>query len=1007
MLLACAGLLVSCNNGAEPGTTVSQNDSLIDEQRRLPENALKTLAMADGLEIQPFATEPMLINPTNIDVDEKGRVWVTEAFNYRPFTGIATNPNGDRIIILEDTNGDGKADTTKVFYEGPEINSPLGVCVLGNRVLISQSPYVWAFYDDNGDDKADRKEILFQGIGGEQHDHGMHTFTFGPDGKLYFNFGNEGKTLKDKNNKVVLDQDGDEIGPNKYKEGMVFRCNPDGSNVECLGHNFRNNYEVVVDSYGSMWQSDNDDDGNKGVRINYVMDYGNYGYRDEMTGAGWSSSRTNMEDSIPFRHWHLNDPGVMPNLLQTGSGSPTGMVLYEGDLLPETFRNQMIHCEPGHNVVRSYPVKKSGAGYTAEIVNIAKNEKDQWFRPSDVCVAPDGSLFVSDWYDPGVGGHQMGDNKRGRIYRIAPKRTAYKVPAFDYTTPDGALKALQNSNLAIRRHAFLALQQMGDKAAPALEKVWTDKNANPRMQARAFWVLVKMPGGEKYIEQAIKSENPDLRMTGLRAARQSNTDLIKNITLLVNDKDPQVRRECALALRHSKAPEAAALWAQLAEQYDAKDRWYLEALGIGADRQWDAYFTAYQQKVNEPLKSAAGKDIVWRARSKTTLPLLMQLAMDNNVPWQDRQRYFRAFDFNTDPLKTTLLFQMLETNQAKDLKLDVLLLNLLDPKDVKQSAVATKALKSTLDAIYGSKDYINLVTRFNSSSEKQRLLQLAIEKPGDDIATDAIKLFINFGGEKELMQKIAGTDTAAANNILRSMGTAGGTSVEMLKTIVTSEAYKKEQQLVAAGELGKSYVGMMHGVKMLKDGKIAEPLIPAFVNGLVPDRTPGNVMDEAKSFLPGAAANKPRQAPLDKKELLAMKGDVANGAKVFTAQCALCHQVKGQGTDFGPKLSEIGSKLPKEAMLEAIVNPSAGISFGFENWEITLKDGNMMMGIISSKSESEIELKSPGGKSEKIRIDQIRSQKKLNESIMPALHQAMSKQDLADLLGYLATLTKK
>ena len=368
----------------------------------------------------------MLQNPTNIDVDERGRIWVCEAYNYRPaITGNPVNALGDRIVILEDNNGDGKADTTKVFYQGPEINAPLGICVLGNKVIVSQSPYVWIFYDDNGDDRADRKEILFQDIGDDQHDHGVHAFTFGADGKLYFNFGNAGERLRDKNGGLVRDQDGDVIDNKKYKEGMVFRCNPDGSAVECLGHNFRNPYEVAVDSYGSLWQSDNDDDGNRGTRINYVLPYGNYGFTDELTGAGWQSNRTNLEDSIPLRHWHLNDPGVVPNLLQTFAGSPTGIIVYEGSLLPETFRGSIIHCDAGPNVVRSYPVKKDGAGYSAEIVNILKNEKDQWFRPADICVAPDGSLIIADWYDPGVGGHAAGDLVRGRIYRVAPKGSKY------------------------------------------------------------------------------------------------------------------------------------------------------------------------------------------------------------------------------------------------------------------------------------------------------------------------------------------------------------------------------------------------------------------------------------------------------------------------------------------------------------------------------------------------------------------------------------------------------
>ena len=274
-LLFWGSLIVSCNNPDTNAVKDIKTDSLTEEQKHLPENALKGLTIADGLEVNAFATEPMLKNPTNIDVDERGRVWVCEAYNYRPaINGNPTNALGDRIMILEDTNGDAVADTAKVFYQGPELNAPLGICVLGNKVIVSQSPYVWAFYDDNGDDKADRKEVMFSGISGEQHDHGVHAFTFGADGKLYFNMGNEGHTLKDKNGKDILDQDGEVIGPKKYKQGMVFRCNTDGSHVECLGSNFRNPYEVAVDSYGTLWQSDNDDDGNRGTRINYVIQYG-------------------------------------------------------------------------------------------------------------------------------------------------------------------------------------------------------------------------------------------------------------------------------------------------------------------------------------------------------------------------------------------------------------------------------------------------------------------------------------------------------------------------------------------------------------------------------------------------------------------------------------------------------------------------------------------------------------------------------------------------------------
>ncbi len=276
-----------------------------------------------GLDIQPelqatlAASEPKLLSLTNLDIDHRGRVWVCEVVNYRRHNGERSA--GDRILILEDTNGDGVMDKEKVFFQGREVDSAMGICVLGNRVIVSASPNVWIFTDENGDDVPERKELFFTKTGDAQHDHSAHSFSFGPDGKLYWNFGNTGHTVHDAQGNIVKDMAGNEVRDNgkPYRQGMPFRCNLDGSQFEVLGYNFRNNYEVAVDSYGALWQSDNDDDGNRATRINFVMEYGNYGYVDEMTGEGWRVERTNMESEIPQQHWHLNDPGVVPTMLVT------------------------------------------------------------------------------------------------------------------------------------------------------------------------------------------------------------------------------------------------------------------------------------------------------------------------------------------------------------------------------------------------------------------------------------------------------------------------------------------------------------------------------------------------------------------------------------------------------------------------------------------------------------------------------------------------------------------
>jgi putative membrane-bound dehydrogenase-like protein len=624
------------------------------------ENAVAGLEVADGLEAALFSAEPEISNVTTIDIDHQGRVWVGEVKNYRKFNG--SRPEGDRILVLEDTNGDGKSDKSTVFYQGRDIDSVHGICVLGNKVIVSALDKVQVLTDENGDLKCDKKETLFSGISGSQHDHGIHAFQFGPDGKLYFNFGNEGRQIKDKNGKPLIDLDGNEINNKRqpYQEGMVFRCNLDGSEMETLGWNFRNNWEVTVDSFGTIWQSDNDDDGNKGVRINYVMEYGNYGYKDELTGAGWQQKRENWESDVPSRHWHLNDPGVVPTLLLTGAGSPTGICVYEGRLLPKVFWDQVIHTDAGPNVCRAYPVTKDGAGYKAEIVNILVGKKDNWFRPSDVCVAPDGSLFVGDWYDPGVGGHNQQEVDKGRIFRVAPPGTKYTVPKLDFSTVAGCIEALKNPCMSARYLAYTGLQAKGQESLAALEKLAKDAD-NPRIKARALWCAGKLPGqGQKAVTQLLNDANPDLRIVGIRLARELKLGL-PPLAGLAHDKAPEVRRELAIACHHSQDSQLAAnVWAELANQYDGKDRWYLEALGIGADKNWDACLAAWLSKASTDWNTPAGRDIIWRSRAKKTPELIGKILKDEKTSEEEQPRYYRALDFFSKGEKEAVLKSLLE-----------------------------------------------------------------------------------------------------------------------------------------------------------------------------------------------------------------------------------------------------------------------------------------------------------------------------------------------------------
>ncbi len=644
-------------NAAAAGPT--GNSGLIGEQGD-PNHAIDNLDVNDKLKASLFASEPQLLSPSAIDIDAKGRVWVCEVVNYRKHNG--KRPEGDRILIFEDTDGDNKADKVKTFYQGRDVDSAHGVAVLGEKIIVSCGDKIIVFTDSNGDDKPDSQENLFTGISGTQHDHGIHAVHFGPDGKYYFNFGNSGRQIKDKDGKPITDKAGNEVVADRkpYQEGMAFRCNPDGSGFETLGWNFRNNWEVCVDSFGTLWQSDNDDDGNRGVRINYVMEFGNYGYKDEFTGKGWRDQRSNIETEIPLRHWHLNDPGVVPNLLQTGAGSPTGITVYEGSLLPKQFRSQVIHCDAGPSVVRAYPVTNDGAGYTAEIVNILDGaQHDKWFRPSDVAVAPDGSLIVADWYDPGVGGHNMRDLDRGRLFLVAPEGHKYHVPKTDLTTLAGAAEALKSPNEATRYLAWNKLHEAGAEAEKPLLSLWNSDN--PVNRARALWLLGKIKGkGQHYVDAAIADKDSDIRITGIRLARQNGTDLLSACEKLSKDSSAQVRREVAIALRGNPTSKAASIWAELASQHDGIDRWYLEALGISAEGNWDQYFGAWLKKVGDKWNTPPGRDIVWRARSKEAPGLIVKILKDKSTPADTHPRYLRALDFHSGAEKDKALEALLD-----------------------------------------------------------------------------------------------------------------------------------------------------------------------------------------------------------------------------------------------------------------------------------------------------------------------------------------------------------
>ena len=668
-------------------------------------------------------------------------------------------------------------------------------------------------------------------------------------------------------------------------------------------------------------------------------------------------------------------------------------------------------------MVRAYPARPAGAGYTAEMVNILFGARDNWFRPSDVCVAPDGSLIVSDWYDPGVGGHRMGDADKGRIFRVAPPKTPYKNPKYDFSTAEGAVEALKSPNMEARYLAWQALHKMGPQAEAALQRLAND--SDPRLRARALWLLGKQTDSGKAIaavKAALADADSDIRIVGIRLARQLVGKVeLADIHEAVNIKDPSpaVRREILVGLRELKIedhPELAGAWCALASQYDGQDRWYLEALGLAADGRWDAILDAWLAHVGGNWNTPAGRDIIWRSRGSKTAGLLAKIIADPSTSAADLPRYFRAFDFlpagTKDETVVDLAFADVPGDDAKKTLVMAEAVNRVQGFDLDSKPEYKAALAKVLESKKNTAEYVKLVDKFDIQDRFGDLLRLAQEHPEEQVGVEAVRALLSRGQQKRLAEAARGEDSKLATATVTAIGLAAdGRARGLLTQLMNDEAAGLDVRRAAIRGLGNIRQGAEELNKLAQERKFDPALKDAFASTLASVQWNDIKQQAAKVFPAPPSKNNEPVPPLD--QLVQRKGNVAEGRVVFntTGTCNKCHVVNGIGREIGPNLSEIGKKLSRQAMFESILYPSAGISHNFESYTVITTNGEVLTGLIVSDTADELTLKDSNGLTRTLKKSDVEEKKKQQVSLMPAdLQKLVTVQELVDMVDYLQTL---
>lgn len=959
-----------------------------------PEETVAALKTADEAEIALYAAEPLITNPAAIDIDTQGRVWVAEIEHYRK---PPLEKGADKIKVLEDTNGDGQADRATVFADG--VFSPMSICVAGPLVFVATSPDLWLYEDQDGDLKADGPpKKLLTGFGGHNHDHGAHSLVLGPDHKWWMSHGDRGFD--------VTGTDGSHI---QFPWGAVLRGELDGSELETVAVNFRNPYEVCVSSFGEAYLSDNDNDGNFSTRICWILPGGNYGW--------FGRPPAKVDAAIPFSEgWHFRAhiPGFVPGTLVTGFGSPCGICFYEGNAFGPDWKNAPIHTDAGPREVRIYRHENEGAGQRANSQVVVSVDGDDYFRPDDVCVAPDGSLFVSDWYDGGVGGHAYNNPNQGRIYRVTPKgkELARREKPGPYDNAADAIAGLQSPNLATQYLAREFLLGEGEAAIDAVAGLLDAED--PNYQARALWVLDRIGGrGRSFVVERLSDENAAYRALAVRILARHGDEYATEILAQADDPAVEVRREVLLALPGISNEAAAETLVRLASSEDLSDRYMLETVNIAAEGRREMLF----ERIAESNELSPGTIGLLRVLDpKESVALLVAASSERDRSDEQRLAIVDALATMSasDAAQAVVAVLGEENNpQLRDRALAVIDRNV----DNGWAALLDNAsLQETLRAMVhdgeGSPQALDFIARHHLDFLGNEVLAVCqSDDAADEIRAKAIDAAVSLQlaqAGSALAQLIAEEESkqlrlAAARGLVRLQAWP-----EVEKLFAASAASAGELQQAAVDTLLETTDGALVLLRLVKNDRLGDAHRDKAI-ALAVTHPDSNVRVLFESFLPEDQRPVRLGSAIEPEKILALEGNVERGREIFfrstAAQCNSCHAIDGVGGTVGPDLSQIGRKYEPAALLETILEPSKAIGPEYVAHLLETDAGQVFVGFVVEQSDDELVLKDARGDLIRTPADEVLALEPQKKSLMPELVlRDVTAQDAADLLGYLSSL---
>lgn len=938
-----------------------------------PDEAVEKMTVADGLEVNLYASEPEITQPMAFCWDDRGRLWVAENRDYETRkTGFSADGNS-RILILEDEDGDGKMDTRKVFLEG--IPFPAAIAWGFDGLWLGAPPNLLFVPDRDGDDKADVDdiEIRLTGWGIRDRHETLNSFIWGPDGWLY---GCQGF--------ATPSMVGKPVGEGRiYKHGEAFPVNQEVQDpVEIDGgvwryHPIKDRFEVVAHGFSNPWGMDFDDNGQIFIsacvipHLWHVIPGGIY----HRQGGQHINPHVYSDIQTITDHRHRSAHG--------------GARIYLADEFPEKYHNRIFMANIHEHALLSDILEPKGSGFVGKHGDDTLLANDGMWVGFSVEIGPDGAVYILDWHDPDICGMSTMQKDTGRIFRVAAEGTRGKS-GFDLAKlSDTELVDMQmhRNDWYVRRARILLHQRAveGSLSKNVHGLLWDQFQSGPDTgrKLRSLWALHVTEGvSQKQLTQLLDDKDAHIRSWAIQLLcedfKPGNAALRKFKSMAADDSSPVVRLYLAAALQ--RIPESSA-WAVaqglLSHAGDADDHNLPKMIWFGIEGAVEnstkvALDQALQSEI--PMvsnfiarRAVAANEVasvvaaIGRARSSgQRIPLLEGLRdglagqryLEAPKGWAAvEEKLMRSQDSKERSLALRLgqLFGSAEAGKARLAQLKDPSTGLEERKDILLS-FSQEVYAPAFDTIIGFLDEPAL---------REPALRAIAAYDDDSVPSKILSSYSSFSG---LEKSIA----------IQTMATRRSSALALFDALRNGAVSRGDVSAVSARQLNR----------------IIGPRFADFWGSI-------------------ESLSRDKQIAMDRYRILltdeyVSHADLVAGKSLYEQTCASCHKLYGEGGEIGPDITG-SNRADLEYILTNMLDPSGEIPEGYQLVTINTQDGRSYAGNIASEDDNQVTLRMIGQNVTLAKSD-ILSRQTLPVSMMPeGLLAALDDRQVRDLIAYLRT----